>query len=151
RMTTSSSFEIVVSDEERVLFSRSVDALAVPHVAFHPLSLDAATPFAVRASRTAPDDSRLRLRLGTELVASAPGGSAQCTSGLQPWLRDEFGECRIVLERATKKNRFEVVFELPVIVTPRPEAARDFRVMVEDLGAVHHGLAQDAVGRSLLH
>jgi hypothetical protein len=149
-MTTSSSFEIIVSDPERVLFSRSVDALAVPHVAAEPLSLEAAVAFSVRASRTAPDASRLRLRLGTEIVAAAPGGSADCASGLRPWLRDEFGESRIVLERATKTDRFEVVFDLPVAVMPRPEVARDFRVMIEDLGAVHRGLAQDVVGRSML-
>ena len=124
-MTTSSSFEMVVQAGDGTLFSSTLDALAIPHIAAEPLVLDAATAFAIRARRSVADQSRLRLRLGTEIVAEAPAGAAECASVLQPWLRDEFGESRIVLERQTAADRFELVFELRVAVSPRPEVARE--------------------------
>jgi hypothetical protein len=150
-MTTSSSFEIVILGEHRVLYTRSVDALAVPHVVRDLLPLDAGQPFAVVVRRTPPDGTRLRLRLGTEAIAETQSNSAECSSGLQAWLRDEFGESRIVVEREVEAgtDRFETVFELGIAVSPRPEVTRDFRVMIEDLAAVHKGLAQDVVGRSM--
>jgi hypothetical protein len=141
---------MVVQAGDGTLFSSTLDALAIPHIAAEPLVLDAATAFAIRARRSVADQSRLRLRLGTEIVAEAPAGAAECASVLQPWLRDEFGESRIVLERQTAADRFELVFELRVAVSPRPEVARDFRVMIEDLAAVHRGLAQDVAGRSMV-
>jgi hypothetical protein len=151
-MTFSSSYEVSIIGERSVLYSRGIDALAVPYFTQELLPLDAAEPFAVVLRRSVADATRLRLRLGTEIIADAPAGALECGSRLDAWLRDEFGESRIVAEREAEdgSDRFEPLFELGIAVSPRPEVARDFRVMIEDLAAVHHGLAQDVVGRSML-
>jgi hypothetical protein len=151
-MTISNSYELTIIGERNILYARNVDALAVPYIAPELIPLDAAEPFAVVLRRSVADATRLRLRLGTEIIAETPGGAAECGSRLQAWLRDEFGESRIIVEREAEAgaDRFEPLFELGIAVSPRPEVARDFRVMIEDLASVHHGLAQDVIGRSML-
>lgn len=151
-MTTSSSFEVEIRCGGRVVFGRRLDALGGSQAAADLLTLEAAEPFAVTVRRSAPDGTRLRLRLGTEIVAELPPGAAEMVSGPEAWLRDEFGESRMLLERETgaASRRFEAVFELGLAVSPRPEVARDFRVMVEDVAGVHQGLARDVVGRGML-
>jgi hypothetical protein len=136
----------------RVRATWIVDPLAIPLVVPEPLTLRAEEPFALTVRRAAGDHTRLRLRLGTETIAEVPAGAEGGSSALLPWLRDECGESRVVVERATEEmdDRYEPLFELNLAVEARPEVARDFRILVSEVGAIHQGLARDVIGRSTM-
>lgn len=149
-MTTSRSFEILLRGQGRVLFARTPDALDLPLAVPELFPLPAEEPFAVVVRRPEGDRTRLRIRLGNETVAEAPPGAVWCETPLEPWLRNEFGESRVAVERAPEleAERFEPLFELGIAIDPRPEVAEDFRVLVEEVAAVHEGLARDVLARS---
>jgi hypothetical protein len=133
-----------------VLFSRTLDALELPFTVPELLPLRAEEPFLVSVRRAPGDRTRLRIRLGNEMIAEAPPGTAVCESALEPWLRNEFGESRVAVERAAEMEGegYELLFELGIAIDPRPEVAEDFRILVEEVAAVHEGLARDVLGRS---
>jgi hypothetical protein len=101
--------------------------------------------------RTVRDAGRLRVRLGNEIIAEIPPRAAGGETPLEAWLRNEFGDSRVVVEREVEEvaDHFEVLFEVGLAVTPRPEIARDFRVMIEDVAVIHQGLAHDVLGRGM--
>src|SRR5262245_29851208 len=98
-MTTSSSFEMTLRGEQGILFRRGVDALEIPLLVRELLPIRAEEAFAVSVRRTVRDGSRLRVRLGSEVIAEFASGSSGGETGLEPWLRDEFGESRVAVER----------------------------------------------------
>jgi hypothetical protein len=150
-MTISSSFEIAIRSEDRPLFLKAVDALEIPLLVSELLPIRAEEPFAVSVRRTAGDVGRLRVRLGNEIIAEVPPRSASGETPLEAWLRNEFGDSRVVVEREVEAaaDHFEVLFEIGLAVAPRPEIARDFRVMIEDVAVIHQGLAHDVLGRGM--
>ncbi|ADV62003.1 hypothetical protein Isop_1418 [Isosphaera pallida ATCC 43644] len=111
------------------------------------LSLHAAHHFAVSVARWGPNHPRLRLKLGEEILAEVPPGMARFETDQQPWLRNEFGESRILLEEVDEDGSARPLMIVDLQIIPRPEVVRDFRVMVEDLTEIHEGLALDVVGR----
>ena len=136
-MTTSRSFEITLRGEDRVLFSRTLDALVLPLAVPELFPLRAEEPFTILVRRPEGDRTRLRIRLGNETVAEAAPGAVWCETPLEPWLRNEFGESRVSVERTPEleAERFEPLFELGIAIDPRPEVAQDFRVLVEEVVA----------------
>src|SRR5262249_48226505 len=128
---------------------RRVDALEIPLLVSELLPIRAEDAFAVSVRRTVQDGSRLRVRLGSEVIAEFAPGSPGGETPLEPWLRDEFGESRVAVARQAEDatDHFETLLEIGLAVAPRPEIARDFRVMIEDVALVHQGLAHDVLGR----
>jgi len=149
-MITSRSFEITLRGHDCILFSRTLDALVLPLVVAELFPLRAEESFAIIVRRPEGDRTRLRIRLGNETIAEAAPGAIWCETPLEPWLRNEFGESRVAVERTPEleTERFEPLFELGIAISPRPEVAEDFRSLVEEVAAVHEGLARDVLGRS---
>lgn len=148
-MTTSNSFELTLRGDRDILFTRVVDALEVPFRAKELALVRADEPFAVSVRRSVPDNRRLRVRLGTEVIAVIAAGAAAGETPLDAWLRNEFGECLVAIDREVEDDVFEPLVEIGLAVTPRPEVVHDYHVMIEDVAQVHQGLAQDVIGRSV--
>src|SRR5262249_42185408 len=151
-MTSSNYYEIRIL-RDGPAWSVRPDALALPWTASEPLLLDAEENFAVAVPPPLGNPPRLRVRLANEVIAEAPAGVSHLETARQAWLRNEFGESTIVVEQESETGPddepgvFTVLFDLGLEVKPRPEVARDFRVMIEDVTAVHEGLAQDIIHR----
>jgi hypothetical protein len=138
-------------------WSVRADALALPWIGTAPLPVDAEESFAVAIHTTAPNPSRLRVRLANEVIADVAAGTRAFETPQEPWLRNEFGESCLAIEQETElfgadgePGAFVLIFELGLEVRPRPEVARDFRVMIEEVAAIHEGLAQDIIHRAFL-
>ncbi len=145
-----SAFEIRIRAGDRDLLRRSIAARVGPsRVEAVGLSIAAEELFAIHVhvplgSATAS----LRLRLADEVIAEAPTGARYFQTAEAPWFRNAFGSSRIVLERGEVDAAAETLCDLEIEVKARPEVARDYRVMLRDVSAVHEGLAQDVAGRS---
>ena len=155
-MTTPSrdAFEIRLRASDRDLVRRSWPAGGVaPAAEAAGPAIAADESFAVHVYAP-PGEARgpLRLKLGDEVIAEAPAGARYFQTPDVPWFRNEFGTSRVVLERVERAGEGDedvaTLFELEVGVIARPEVARDYRVMLRDVAAVHEGLAQDVAGRS---
>lgn len=138
------------------LWAVRLDALELPWTGSELLAIQAEEPFAISVRRSASPCPRLRLRLGNERIADMPAGCQEFETEAKAWLRNEFGESRLVIEQEIESPledelaSFTRIVELGLDVTPRPEVARDFRVMIEDVTAIHEGLAQDLINRAFL-
>ncbi len=150
-MTSSNFFDLRIRATRGGLFAGRRDALELPWAEPELLPIDAEEAFAVAVERSATD-LKLRLTLGNEVIAEVPPGAKFFETASQPWLRTEFGESRLALEQEDpdEPEQYEALWEVPLAVTPRPEVARDFRVMIEDVAQVHEGLAHDVVNRSFV-
>jgi len=153
-MTPRDDFEIRLRAGDRDLYRRSWRPGEAQPEASAALPIRAEESFAVIVHL--PPEAKagaLRLRLADEVIAEAPSGARYFEAPDVPWFHNEFGESRVVLERGSAgagadEEDVEILFELEVDVVARPEVARDFRVMLRDVAAVHEGLAQDVAGRS---
>ncbi|MCO6458091.1 MAG: DUF2357 domain-containing protein [Pirellulaceae bacterium] len=147
-MTSSSFFSVWLRAGDRVLHQRHLDPLELPASEPLPLTIPAATKFAVEVRRVAAD-RRLRIVLGSEPVASVPARAAGFQTESQAWFWNELGDSAIRIERQleTFESRYELLWELPVRVVARTAVLRDYRVMMEDLQAIHQNLAHDVIGR----
>ena len=149
-MTPLEHFEIRLRADGRDLFRRDWDARDSTPAEAVPLPIRAEETFAIHV-RIPPSATprALQLRLGDEVIAEVPAGSRYVETPDLPWLRNEYGESRVVLERADDGGETPgPLFELEVAVLARDEVARDFRAMIRDVAAIHEGLAQDVTGRS---
>ncbi len=152
-MISPDGFEIRLRAENRDLFRREWDARQPPPAEAVPLPIRAEETFAilVRIPATGSQPA-LRLRLGEEVIAEVAAGTRYVETPDLPWLRNEYGESRVVLEldegAGEGSGTGEPLFALEIAVVAREEVARDFRAMVRDVAAIHEGLAQDVTGRS---
>jgi len=144
-MTSSSSFEIaVLRNGERVL-SLVRDPLETPDDAA--LEIDAKDRLSIVVRRGDPS-GRVRVRLGGEQLALAHPGVEELRTPPEPWFVNEYGECLLVVEADFgAEGDFGALFRMLFHVRARPEVARDYRVMVEELERVHVALATDVLGR----
>lgn len=150
-MTPPDHFEIRLRVDGHDLFRRDWDARESRPAEAVPLPIRADETFAILVAIPATAGPRpLRLRLGQEVIAEIPAGSRYAETPDLPWLRNEYGESRVVLERADdgEEAAADTLFELEIAVLAREEVARDFRAMIRDVAAIHEGLAQDVTGRS---
>ncbi|HWE40001.1 MAG TPA: nuclease domain-containing protein [Isosphaeraceae bacterium] len=145
-MISSSSFSLRLVGPSGDLFARSWDALQSPWVEPGPISVRAEESFSVALECPPGLRHGFRVRLGGEVVGVAPVGATRFQTAEAPWLRDELGESRVVVERPLLRG-VEPLFELALVVAPRPEVAADYKVMIEDVAAIHEGLARDLAGR----
>jgi hypothetical protein len=155
-MTSSNYYEIRIRKEGHIVLEIRLDALQLPWMAPEPLPVRAEEAFSVAVHRPTGPGPRLRCRLGNELIAEVPADVAAFETETKPWLVNEVGESRVAVEEDTgqgsddEAGAFALIAEVGLDVTPRPEVARDFRVMLEDVTAVHEGLAQDVLNRAYL-
>lgn len=141
------SFELRLTGPEGLLFRRVWDVLQSPWVETEPLAIRADTPFEISVRRPSDRRGPARLRLGDEAIESVPAAAGGFETDYRTWLRDELGESRLILEGRAAHGR-EILFELPLIVEPRPEVAADYRAMIAEVSIVHEGLARAVAGRS---
>lgn len=149
-MISSNSFELqVVGPGERILFEGAGDAWGQRAPAEDArISVAASLAFSIRVRRGGEDPIRLRVKLGDETIAEVPAGTARFESAHLPWLRNEFGETRIALEREGDAiEGYRPILVVDLEIQPRPEVFRDFQVMMADLAEIHEGLALDVAGR----
>jgi hypothetical protein len=155
-MTSSNYYDIRIRKDGQTVLEVRLDALQLPWTASEPLAVRAEEAFSVAVHRPAGGGPRLRCRLGNELIAEVPADVAAFETETKPWLVNEVGESRVAVEEDTGQGAedeaapFALVVEVRLDVTPRPEVARDFRVMLEDVMAIHEGLAQDVLNRAFL-
>lgn len=150
-MISSNSFELqVIGPGERILFEGSGDDWGPRSLAGDEarIPFSASLPFSIRVRRLGDEPVRLRLKLGDEVIAEIPSSAARFESAHLPWLRNEFGETRIALEReGDGLEDYRPILAFDLEIQPRPEVFRDFQVMMGDLSEIHEGLALDITGR----
>jgi hypothetical protein len=155
-MISSNYYEFALRSPAAPLVVIRRDALELPWSGTELLPIPAEQSFAITVHRSADASARLRLRLGDEVLAEIPPGRTTFETEQQAWLANEFGESRVLVEQEIEQGlgedspAFVPLFELGLAVIPRPEVARDFRVMIEDVTAIHEGLAQDVINRSFV-
>jgi hypothetical protein len=148
-MTSSSSYELTVRQRGRLIGSVAAGELD-PHArAGAVLEADAHVPISIRVVRPPGTRTLGRVRVGdVVLIVLQPG--QQPIEAATDVLREEYGEATLVYEEAAPEDPGSgyPLLELSLALRASPEIEALYERLVQDLEAVHAGLAQDVVSRT---